>query len=84
MHDAKILLINIHDNYTSYFVLYSRAIGRLRELKSYSALLNSRARFALALRSVFLGSWARFPRVNSIALILILLQQNYWGGLQPT
>ena len=74
---AKILLINIHEiRYISYSI--AEQLADCANKKSYSALLNSLDRLALALRAVFLGSWARFPRVNNIALILILLQQNYW------
>ena len=79
---AKILLINIHEiRHISYSI--AEQLADCANKKSYSALLNSLDRLALALRAVFLGSWARFPRVNNIALILILLQQNYWGGYSP-
>ena len=76
---AEILLINIHEiRHISYSI--AEQLADCANKKSYSALLNSLDRLALALRAVFLGSWARFPRVNNIALILILLQQNYWGA----
>ena len=51
--------------------------------KSYSALLNSLDRLALALRAVFLGFWARFPRVNNNSIDINFVTAKLLGGYSP-
>ena len=70
---SKILLVHIRGiRHITYSIT---AIARTKV--SYSALLNSLDRFALALRAVFLGTWARVPRVNNIALVTAKLLGDY-------